>query len=64
MKNRILFRTPLLIGLLLLPLGCGGDDPTGASGVSNRRLNCRRRAAWRHHERRGERAVHCCGDFL
>ena len=27
MKNRRLFRIPLLIGLLLLPLGCG--DPTG-----------------------------------
>ena len=26
MNRRVL---PLLIGLLLLPLGCGGDDPTG-----------------------------------
>ena len=33
MKNRILFRTPLLIGLLLLPLGCGGDDPTASLTV-------------------------------
>ncbi len=34
MKNRILFRTPLLIGLLLLPLGCGDDGTASPTVVS------------------------------
>ena len=33
MRNRTLFTLPLMMGLILLPLGCGGDDPTASRTV-------------------------------